>query len=141
MLVLSMALAPFVVHAEQKVPPITVFKSPTCGCCEKWITHLQKQGFVVEAKNSQQMPKIKAIIGVKPEYQSCHTAIIGGYYIEGHVPADDIKRLLKEKPDAIGLSVPGMHVGSPGMEQGNQKERYTVFLIKNDGKKTVYHQY
>ena len=145
LLVAVMVMSAAFVHAEQKttpkVPLITVYKSPTCGCCEKWITHLRKQGFDVSSQDSNKMPKVKQVIGVKPEYQSCHTAIIGDYYIEGHVPGDDIRRLLKEKPDALGLSVPGMHVGSPGMEQGNKKQHYTVYLIKKDGKKVVYHQY
>lgn len=119
-------------YAEQSQPSITVYKSPTCGCCNKWIKHLENNNFDVISKNSSNMPKIKSEAGVIPQVQSCHTGIINGYYIEGHVPADDIKRLIAEKPKALGLSVPGMPMGSPGME-GHRKNPYTVILMKKDG--------
>lgn len=127
-------------HAEQKIPHITVYKSPTCGCCNKWIKHLQQNGFEVEAHNSKDMPKIKREMGVPPQYQSCHTAVINGYYIEGHVPAKDIKQLLAEKPNAAGLAVPGMPMGSPGME-GHRKDPYSVLIIQKDNSQGVYNQY
>ncbi len=116
-----------------KKPEITVYKSPTCGCCKKWVAHLEKSGFNVKAINRRDMRSVKAQFGVHGAYRSCHTAKIGKYYIEGHVPASDIKRLIKEKPDAKGLAVPGMPMGSPGME-GHRKDRYSVLLVdKKEG--------
>ncbi len=121
-----------IAQTQNKKPQITVFKSPTCGCCNKWIKHLENNNFDVISKNSSNMPKVKSEAGVIPQVQSCHTGIINGYYIEGHVPAGDIKRLITEKPKALGLSVPGMPMGSPGME-GHRKDPYTVILMKKDG--------
>jgi len=95
---------------------ITVYKSPTCGCCGKWVDHLKANGFDVEVKQRRDMRPIKRELGIKPALQSCHTGIINGYVIEGHVPAADIKRLLEERPQVRGLAVPGMPAGSPGME-------------------------
>lgn len=138
--VLMLLLATPWVHAEQKVPQITVYKSPTCGCCNKWVKHLQQNGFKVITHNRTDMPKVKSEVGVKPPYQSCHTALIDGYFIEGHVPAKDIKRLLKEKPNAAGLTVPGMPMGSPGME-GHRKDPYSVLILQKDGSQGVYSQY
>lgn len=117
---------------------IDVYKSPTCGCCKKWITHLEQSGFKVNSHNVQDVIEYKIKHGVSPELGSCHTAIVDGYVIEGHVPADDIKRLLKEKPKAAGLAVPAMPVGSPGMEMGNKKDAYDVILFQRDGSKRVY---
>ena len=93
-----------------------VYKSPTCGCCSKWIDHLEKNGFEVEAKDVPDVTPIKRANGVPPGMTACHTAMVGGYFIEGHVPAEDVKRLLEEHPQIAGLTVPGMPVGSPGME-------------------------
>ncbi len=127
-------------HAEPKVPQITVYKSPTCGCCNKWIKHLETNGFKVKAHNKKDMRTIKQKADIKPELQSCHTAFIDGYYIEGHVPAKDIKRLLKEQPkDTAGLTVPGMPMGSPGME-GHRKDPYIVIKVKKDQSKQIYSQ-
>lgn len=119
-------------------PEITVYKSPTCGCCKKWITHLEDNGFDVTAKNVANVGPIKAENGLPPVLGSCHTALIDGYVIEGHVPADDIKRLLKEKPAITGLAVPGMPVGSPGMEQGARKDRYDVVAFDNKNQMSVF---
>ncbi len=116
---------------------ITVYKSATCGCCNKWVTHLEKEGFNVTAVNKRDMNEIKKKFGVKREYQSCHTAKVGKYFIEGHVPATDIKKFLAEKPYAKGLAVPGMPMGSPGME-GHRKDDYSVLLINKQNKATVY---
>ena len=129
-----------VANAEQTTPRITVYKSPTCGCCDKWIKHLEQNGFVVEAHNRKDMKSIKQKNGIKPQYQSCHTGLINGYYIEGHVPAQDIKKLLVEKPKAAGLSVPRMPMGSPGME-GHRKDPYSVYLIQENGESKVYNSY
>lgn len=119
---------------------ITVYKSPTCGCCNKWVDHLKDSGFEVKSYNRDDMPQIKQQLGVAPPLQSCHTAIINGYVIEGHVPATDIQRLLSEKPAIHGLTVPGMPMGSPGME-GPRKDRYDVLAIDKQGKTTVFSQH
>ena len=117
---------------------ITVYKSPTCGCCEKWISHLEANGFKVTPQNMNDTGMVKAMSGIRPETASCHTGIVNGYVIEGHVPATDVKRFLAEKPDALGLSAPGMPQGSPGMEQGGQHDNYRVLLLKKDGSTEVY---
>lgn len=118
---------------------ITVYKSPTCGCCNKWITHLEQNGFKVKAQDMPNVTPKKIEFGITPQTASCHTGVVNGYFIEGHVPAADIKRLLKEKPKNIkGLTVPGMPVGSPGMEQGNRKDPYNVMAIDKKGHSTVF---
>lgn len=119
---------------------IRVFKSPTCGCCNKWIDHLEDNGFTVKAYNRSDMPFIKEQLGITRSQQSCHSAIVGGYVIEGHVPAADIKKLLRQSPELHGLTVPGMPVGSPGME-GLYKEQYDVLAIDKQGKTSVYNRY
>lgn len=121
------------VQAEE----IMVYKSPTCGCCKKWVKHLRKEGFKVKTKNYRDMKPIKKIFGIQPQFQSCHTAKVGKYFIEGHVSASDIKKLLKEKPDIKGLSAPGMPMGSPGME-GHRKDKYDVIAIDENNNATVY---
>lgn len=115
------------VRAEP-LPPMVVFRNPTCGCCHKWVDHLIANGFSVTVNDAPLMKAIKARLGVPPELASCHTGEIGGYVIEGHVPAVAIKRLLAEKPSARGLAVPGMPIGSPGMEDG-EPEIYEVTLF------------
>jgi hypothetical protein len=119
---------------------IEVFKSESCGCCGLWIEHIREHGFTVVPKDKAlgELARIKMAAGLKPEIQSCHTGKVEGYVIEGHVPADDIRRLLAEKPDAIGLSVPGMPIGSPGMEAGDHREPYEVLLVKRDGSTSVF---
>lgn len=118
-------------------PTVTVYKTPTCGCCKKWVSHLEANGFEVEAIDMRDLRMIKSMSGVEPKHASCHTAQVEGYVVEGHVPADDIKRLLKERPDIKGLTVPGMPMGSPGME-GPQKDEYDVLTINNDGSTDVF---
>ena len=117
---------------------VTVYKSPTCDCCKKWIKHLEKNGFKVKAHDVSNVTPYKIKHGVKPRLASCHTAIVDGYVVEGHVPAADIKRLLKTRPRVRGLSVPGMVVGSPGMESGNRKDPYNVIQINRDGSTSVF---
>ena len=120
---------------------IEVWKSPTCGCCGKWVDHLEANGFAVTAKNtsSSMLDRIKRQAGIADKLASCHTAKIGGYVVEGHVPAEDIKRLVEERPDAIGLTVPNMPIGSPGMEQPDgTTEPYDVLLVKRDGSTEVF---
>lgn len=117
---------------------VTVYKSATCGCCKNWGRHMEQNGFNVTAHNVKDLISVKKQHGVTPRLSSCHTAVVEGYVIEGHVPAEDVKRLLRERPDAWGLAVAGMPIGSPGMEQGDRKDRYDVLLIDKQGKTTVY---
>ena len=124
-------------HSSSAADEIIVYKSPTCGCCNKWVDHLEDSGFQVKAYNRNDMPGIKRQMGIAQPLQSCHTATVNGYVIEGHVPASDIQRLLKEKPAIHGLSVPGMPMGSPGME-GPRKDPYDVLAIDKQGKTSVY---
>ena len=121
---------------------IEVYKSPSCGCCEKWISHLEENGFSVVSKNQEDMQIIKSKYNIPTEFQSCHTAIINDYFIEGHVPANDIKKLLSEKPDIKGLSVPGMPAGInvPGMETRATKANFNVHAV-SDNKSKVYSHY
>ncbi len=116
---------------------ITVYKSPTCGCCKKWVDHLREHGFEVVTHDTDEIGQVKAASGVPGELASCHTAIVDDYVIEGHVPADAIRRLLEERPQVAGLAVPGMPMGSPGME-GSYEDRYDVLAFDRDGKTTVY---
>jgi hypothetical protein len=138
---LALALPAPGLAATENQPSIEVWKSPTCGCCGKWVEHLEANGFAVRAKNtsSAMLDRIKRQAGITEKLASCHTGLVGGYAIEGHVPAEDIKRLLKEHPDAIGLTVPNMPIGSPGMEQpGGETEPYDVLLVKKDGSLEVF---
>ena len=114
---------------------VIVYKSPSCGCCAKWVDHMRDAGFEVKVNNTSDVYPIKQEYGLPRGMGSCHTAIVDGYVIEGHVPANDVKKLLAEKPNARGLSVPGMPIGSPGMEQGNYKERYEVIIFGPEGSK------
>jgi len=133
---------PSIGFAKAPQPVIEVYKSATCGCCTHWIEHLQANGFKVNAQNVPNTAAYRTKLGVPPSLGSCHTGTIGGYALEGHVPAADIKRLLAEKPRAKGLSVPGMPMGSPGMEvQGEPADAYDVLLFQADGKTTVYRHY
>ncbi len=116
---------------------VTVYKSPTCGCCSKWIAHMEANGFEVNAHDLADLTQVKLEHGVSRELISCHTALVDGYVIEGHVPAADIRRLLQERPDVVGLAVPGMVIGSPGME-GPSSEPYNVLTFDRDGNTTVF---
>ena len=122
------------------LPKVTVYKTSTCGCCKLWIEHMKTNGFTVQAMDTSagDVRAVSKAAGLKDQDTSCHTAKIGDYTVEGHVPAADIKRLLKEKPaGVVGLSAPGMPQGSPGMEQGS-KEPYDVIAFKKDGTSTVF---
>lgn len=120
-------------------PVVSVYKSPTCGCCSEWVKHLERNGFKVETHEVDNLNAIKTEAGIPAGMGSCHTAKVGGYFVEGHVPAEDVKRLLTEKPDALGLTVPGMPIGSPGMEvEGVDPEPYDVHLVARDGSTSVY---
>jgi hypothetical protein len=119
-----------------------VYKTESCGCCGSWVTHLEKAGFAVEVHNVDNLGPTKERVGVPVAMGSCHTAEVGGYFVEGHVPADDIKRLLRERPSARGLTVPAMPVGSPGMEvPSGHVDPYDVFLVAPDGSTSVYAHY
>ena len=119
---------------------VEVWKDPTCGCCKEWIAGLRNAGFTVTAHDSGNVAA-RENAGVARQYGSCHTAIIDGYAIEGHVPVREIERLLTERPKAIGLAVPGMVIGSPGMEQGSRVDPYTVLLLLRDGGSSAYAKY
>jgi hypothetical protein len=123
-----------------KGPIITVYKDASCGCCKSWIEHLIKHGYRVNAKDSDDMTGIKRSLGVPEDLTSCHTAVVDGYLIEGHVPAADIARLLKTKPKVAGLAVPGMPMGSPGME-GPRTQKYDVLSFDKTGKTKVFASY
>lgn len=127
----------------QDLETIEVFKTATCGCCHDWIAHLKDAGFAVAAQDLEYvaLAELKQTAGVPDALVSCHTGRIAGYVIEGHVPAADIRRLLVERPDAIGLSVPGMPIGSPGMGPEDQREAYDVILIGRDGAANVFASY
>ena len=129
-------------HAAQG-PEIRVLKSPSCGCCTAWADHLSAAGFSVDLRDvpDEQLWTMKDRLGIGEETASCHTAMIEGYVIEGHVPAADIRRLLDERPDAVGLAVPGMPYGSPGMGPEDDREAYDVFLIRKDGSTEVFSSY
>ena len=131
------AAAPSSSPAFSKEPVITVYRDPNCGCCTKWIEHLIKHGFRVKDNKSNAMSEVKRGLGVPESLESCHTGVVNGYVIEGHVPAADIQRLLKTKPKVAGLAVPGMPMGSPGME-GPRTDRYDVVSFDKTGKTAVY---
>ena len=135
----SLALA----QAKAPLPPLQVWKDPDCGCCNDWVAYLRADGFNVQVFDTGNTA-VRARLGLPMQYASCHTGLIGGYVIEGHVNAREIRRLLAEKPDAIGLAVPGMPVGSPGMDgevYGNRRDPYDVVLVLRNGSSRVYQSY
>jgi hypothetical protein len=135
-LVLPLALLACTASAAASV--IDVAKTPWCGCCLAWVERMREAGFTVTVRDVADTAPVAAKAGVPVQLRSCHTAMIEGYAIEGHVPAEDIRRLLAERPDAIGLSVPGMPAGSPGMERGDRGQPYQVVLILRDGRHRVW---
>jgi hypothetical protein len=121
------------------LPVVDVYKTPTCGCCSKWVDHLQEAGFGVRSTDMRDLTDFKASHGVSRALESCHTALVAGYVLEGHVPGDDVKRLLEERPAIAGLAVPGMPIGSPGMEiPGGKVQPYDVIAFRNDGSTHVF---
>ena len=125
--------------AMEALPIVVVHKSPSCGCCGLWVDHLRAAGFEVQVRDTDDLNPIKESVGVPVGKGSCHTAQVGGYFVEGHVPAEDIKRLLAQKPDAKGLVLPGMPAGSPGMEMPDgSRQPYTVELVGKDGMTTDF---
>ena len=121
----------------QTYPPIKVYKSPTCDCCDRWIEHLQNAGFKVSPHNVDDLGAARRKLGMPDRHASCHTAKVGAYAVEGHVPAADVKKLLKEKPKAIGLAMPGMPAGSPGMDIPGSPP-YSTLLVHTDGSTRVF---
>ena len=129
--------------AQAGKPTVEVWKDPNCGCCKDWIAHMQASGFTVKTYETGNNAA-RARLGLPEKFASCHTALVGGYVVEGHVPAREVQRLLKERPKALGLAVPGMPVGSPGMdgpEYKGRKDRYDVLLVNADGRSRVYQTY
>jgi hypothetical protein len=140
-LLISTGLAWAESKQTEKPLDIVVHRSPTCNCCGKWVEHLKQNNFNVEDIVSNDVQAIKNKYGVTQELASCHTAIINGYAIEGHVPAGDIKTLLKTKPDVIGITVPGMPSGTPGMEMGGRKDAYQVISFNKKNQHQVFNSY
>ena len=131
------------VWAQTAKPQLEVWKDPNCGCCKDWIDHMQSNGFAVKTYETGNNTA-RARLGLPQKLGSCHTAVVSGYVVEGHVPASDVKRLLKERPKALGLAVPGMPVGSPGMdgpEYKGRKDPYDVLLVQADGSTRVFSHY
>ena len=135
------AFAAWPVVAKVLLPTIEVFKNPACGCCGAWVDHLKTSGFSVKVHETPDTSPIRKRHGIPDEFGSCHTGVIAGYAIEGHVPALDIKRLLTQMPVAAGLSVPGMPVGAPGMETGARRDPFQVLLIHKVGRSSVFASY
>lgn len=140
-LVLGLALLSPAVGANGLA--IEVAKTPTCGCCSAWIDHLDENGFDVTTHNvtHRELNEIKVGLDIEPGQASCHTAMIDGYFIEGHVAASEIRDLISTQPEAAGLTVPGMPVGSPGMEVGDRQDAYDTLLVGNDGDTSVYREH
>ena len=133
------AVAAFAIPAAAPIPPrqMVVYKSPYCGCCAKWVDHARAAGFAVTVIDTAALEPIKARHGVPDELGSCHTALVDGYVIEGHVPADLVMKIVTERPAVRGLALPGMVAGSPGME-GPNSQRYSVVSFDRNGKTAVY---
>jgi hypothetical protein len=138
----ALAAVPIAVQAQSK-PLVEVWKSPSCGCCKDWVAHMEAHGFAVKV-NDTGNTAMRGRLGIPMALGSCHTARVAGYALEGHVPAADVKRLLAQRPQAVGLAVPGMPVGSPGMdgpEYGTRRDRYEVLLVRKDGSHSVFATY
>jgi hypothetical protein len=132
-------LLPHISAAAPRPTPITVYKDPSCGCCKNWVEHLRANGFAPEVHDRSDMDALKDSLGVPTAIRSCHTGVVGKYVIEGHVPATDVKQLLATKPaKTVGLAVPGMPAGSPGMEMGGRVDRYDVIAFASGGATRVF---
>ncbi len=132
----AMLTLPMALTAGQD-PGLVVYKSPTCGCCKGWVEHMRANGYQVEVRDRQSVLPVKESMGIPRDLRSCHTAVVDGYVIEGHVPADAVARLLKERPAVRGLAVPGMVMGTPGME-GPRSDPYDIVSFGDDGSAAVY---
>lgn len=124
-------------EVSEELPTILVYKTATCGCCNGWIEHLEAAGFTVDARDTRDLMSVKRDAGVPTQLSSCHTAIVEGYVVEGHIPAEQVKSLLANRPDVAGIAVPGMPIGSPGME-GPNPQPYQVYSFTGDGQAAVY---
>ena len=122
---------------DPSLPTVLVYKTPTCGCCNGWIDHMEAAGFAVDARDVRDIISVKMDAGVPTNLSSCHTAFVDGYIVEGHVPIDQVKRLLEERPEVLGIATPGMPIGSPGMEGANPQP-YQVFAFDGEGSTSVY---
>ena len=127
--------------ARAAAVPVQVYKDPNCGCCTAWAEHLRQSGFAVQVTDSADLGAVRKRLGMPERFAGCHTAVVESYVLEGHVPAAEVRRLLAMKPQAIGLSVPGMPVGSPGMEVGDRRDPYQVLLIDRGGRERVFARY
>lgn len=127
--------------AAGSLPRVDVYKSPTCGCCGAWVDHLKAAGFAVKVAEVDDTAHARRRFGLPEKFASCHTGVVEGYVLEGHVPTADIKRLLASRPSAIGLAVPGMPIGSPGMEYPGSNDPYDVLLIDRKGRESVFSHY
>ncbi len=144
----AIALLPGLSRAATNTPtpiptPLEVWKDPNCGCCQDWVDHMQANGFAVKVHDTGNNA-VRARLGLPQKLGSCHTALVGGYVVEGHVPASDVRALLQQKPKALGLAVPGMPVGSPGMDgpaYGDRRDPYDVLLVAHDGSTRVFKSY
>ncbi|HEY9738332.1 MAG TPA: DUF411 domain-containing protein [Trichocoleus sp.] len=135
------AQAGTVFRQAEETGAATVYRDPACGCCHQWVDYLKGQGFQVTDYVREDMAAVKRELGVPSSMESCHTAVIDGYVIEGHVPAEDIRRLLRERPAAVGIAVPGMPVGTPGMEMSDRKDNFSVVLFTQNGQTTDFNRY
>ncbi len=134
----ALAAAALALNAAWASESVTVYRSPSCGCCHEWAQYLKKNGFDVKIRDVPDVLPYEQKLGVPQAMSSCHVAAVGGYAVEGHVPAADIRRLLKERPKAAGIAGPGMPQGAPGMEQGRAAERFDTYLFDASGKYTVF---
>jgi Cu/Ag efflux protein CusF len=141
MLGILVMLSPVPALSGEPASQVHVYKNPTCGCCTKWVDHLRASGLSVKVTQTDDAIGVRKRLGIPDRFGACHTASVDGYAIEGHVPAAEIKRLLATRPQAIGLAVPAMPVGSPGMEYGDRKDPYDVFLIDRQGNEAVFASY
>ncbi|HEX7891181.1 MAG TPA: DUF411 domain-containing protein [Ramlibacter sp.] len=143
-LLLALGALPFASFAQQAGKTLVeVWKDPNCGCCQDWVKHLQDNGFAVKVHENGN-GAMRAKLGIPPRLGSCHTGFVGGYALEGHVPAKEVRRLLKDQPEAVGLAVPGMPVGSPGMDgriYGDRRDPFDVLLVLKNGETKVYASY
>lgn len=137
----ALAIATVPALAAGTLPPVEVFKNPSCGCCGAWVDYLKAAGFDVKVTMVDDTAVARRKYGLPDKFGSCHTAVVAGYVVEGHVPASDIKKLLAMKPVAVGLAVPGMPAGSPGMETGSRKDPYHVLLVDRQGRERVFSSY
>lgn len=138
---MAAAAAPSALHAAPTLPPVEVFKSPTCGCCGAWAEHLSAAGFPFKVTAVTDTTAARQRLGMPDRYGSCHTATVGGYVIEGHVPVAEIRRLLATKPAALGLAVPGMPPSAPGMDVPGRNDAYQVLLVDRHGDHSVFARY